>query len=36
MQDEPEPEPEQQQKIYNEINRNVVETPLKQFKNNCS
>jgi len=29
MQDEPEPEPQQQQKILNEINKNVVETPLK-------
>ena len=30
---EPEPEPEQQQKILTEINKNVVETPLKQVKN---
>ena len=29
MDDEPEPEPQQQQKILNEINKNVVETPLK-------
>ena len=28
MDDEPEPEPQQQQKILNEINKNVVETPL--------
>ena len=31
--DEPEPEPQQQQKILTEINKNVVETPLKQVKN---
>ena len=29
MNDEPEPEPPQQQKILTEINKNVVETPLK-------
>ena len=33
MDDEPEPEPQQQQKILTEINKNVVETPLKQVKN---
>ena len=32
MQDEPEPEPQQQQKILTEINKNVVETPLKQIE----
>jgi hypothetical protein len=29
MDDEPEQEPQQLQKISNEINKNVVETPLK-------
>ena len=33
MQDEPEPEPQQQQKTLTEINKNVVETPLKQVQN---
>jgi hypothetical protein len=28
MQDQPEPEPQQQQKIFNEINKNVVVTPF--------
>ena len=31
--EEPGPEPQQQQKILTEINKNVVETPLKQVKN---
>ena len=33
MNDELEPEPQQQQKILTEINKSVVETPLKQVKN---
>ncbi len=36
MDDEPELEPQQQQKILTEINKNVVETPLKKLKIKCS